>query len=308
MESIRLRNKPDENRSLCIWTQAGVVDHKFCRSDYECQSCRFDKAMWKKANSSGKLDEEGIAPDEKSKKIVSWKDKLKKLHFGNRPCLHYMKRRIDFKTCTHDYRCENCEFDQFFDEQHTVYVTMKPVEVFDVHGFKVPQGYYLHRGHAWLKMEEGHEVRIGLDDFALGLLGPLDRVESPLVGKEVKQGGADIAIFRGEHRAKVLCPISGVVTAINPELIEQGIMPDQDSYSNGWVMRVHSKTLRNDLKNLCMGNEAKMFLEEEVDNLYRVIEEQTGELAADGGFLVKDIYGNSPQIRWETLVTNFLHT
>ena len=157
-----------------------------------------------------------------------------------------------------------------------------------------------------MKIEEGSSVRVGMDDFALRLLGPLDRIEAPLMGKEVKQNRADILLSRGANEASLLSPVSGVVTAINPGLREKGSLANRDPYSNGWIMRVDSGNLRRDLKTLMIGSEAGDSLGAEVDRLYRVIEEVAGPLATDGGHLVKDIYGSIPEIGWERLTRLFL--
>ena len=45
---------------------------------------------------------------------------------------------------------------------------------------------------------------MGVDDFALRLLGPLDRIEAPLVGKTLKRDRADIMVRRGRHKARAL--------------------------------------------------------------------------------------------------------
>jgi len=174
-------------------------------------------------------------------------------------------------------------------------------------GYKSPQGFYLHRGHTWIKIEEGGEARIGLDDFALRLLGPLDGVEAPLVGKELKQDRADIEMKRGAHTAKVLSPINGVVTAVNADLRDRGLT-NSNPYSDGWIARIHSNSLRKDLKNLMIGNETGEFLRGEVDRLYQEIEQAAGPLSADGGQLGDDIFGNLPQIGWQRLTGLFLRS
>ena len=46
----------------------------------------------------------------------------------------------------------------------------------------------------------------------------------------------------------------------------------------------------------------------EVENLYDLVEETSGPLAADGGYLGQDIYGSMPQIGWKNLTTLFLKT
>ncbi len=159
-----------------------------------------------------------------------------------------------------------------------------------------------------MKIEEGSTARIGLDDFALRLLGPLDRVDAPLLGKEVKQDRDDILLSRSSNTARVQSPISGVVTDINPELRERGSLANQDPYTQGWVMRLHSQNLRQDIKNLMIGEQASQYLDGEIDRLYEVIEEEAGPLAADGGYLGDDIYGNLPQTSWQKLTRQFLRT
>jgi glycine cleavage system H lipoate-binding protein len=308
MKSTRTELESKENRSACIWMQAGVVRHKECEIDYHCEACRFDRAMRRVARENRKLRQQGKALTGRRRKIVFWKDRLRALSAAQQPCLHHMKGRIDFRACTHDYQCGNCEFDQYFSDQYTVHAVVKPVDVLDVKGFKIPHGYYLHRGHSWVKIEEGSTVRIGLDDFALRLLGPLDRIEAPLIGKELEQDRGDIMLERGANVARVQSPVSGVVTDINPELRQKGNLANQDPYTQGWVMRLHSDNLRRDLKNLMIGDQASAYLDEEIESLYQVIEEEAGPLAADGGYLGDDIYGNLPQTSWQKLTRIFLNT
>ncbi|MGD9136520.1 MAG: glycine cleavage system protein H, partial [Desulfobacterales bacterium] len=62
------------------------------------------------------------------------------------------------------------------------------------------------------------------------------------------------------------------------------------------------------IKNLMIGEEASAYLDKEIDSLYDVIEEEVGPLAADGGYLGDDIYGNLPQTSWQKLTRIFLHT
>ena len=307
MNATRTERDAKSNRSPCIWMQAGVVRRKACGIDYHCENCRFDRALGRVARENMELRQQGKVPTDRRRKIIFWKDRLRELSAGKQPCLHHMKGRIDFRTCTHDYQCGNCEFDQYFSDQYTVHAVVQPVDVLDIKGFKIPHGYYLHRGHTWVKIEEGSTVRIGLDDFALRLLGPLDRIEAPLIGKELEQDRGDILLSRGSNTARVQSPVSGVVTDINPELRVKGNLANQDPYTQGWVMRLHSNDLRRDLKNLLIGDQAGEYLDEEINSLYQVIEEEIGPLAADGGYLGDDIYGNLPQTSWQKLTRVFLN-
>ena len=308
MEPNQKNRNDSQNHPPCIWMQAGVVQRKFCAIDYHCEACRYDRALRRTARENSQLRQQGKIPQGKSGRIVYWKERLRELPTWKQPCLHHMKGRIEFRACTHDYQCGNCEFDQYFSDQYMVHAVVRPVDVLDIKGFKIPHGYYLHRGHAWVKIEEGSTVRVGLDDFALRLLGPLDRVDAPLMGKEVKQDRDDILLSRSSNTARVQSPISGVITDVNPNLREKGNLANDDPYTSGWVMRLHSDSLRRDLKNLMIGEQASQYLDGEINRLYEVIEEDVGPLAADGGYLGDDIFGNLPQTSWKKLTRLFLHT
>jgi len=303
-----LNNKIKTDRSPCLWMQAGVVRHKYCSTYYDCTACRFDRVMLRASDENRTMLGKSKSYEKRRKGIVHWIEKLKERPPSKRPCIHHMKGRIDFKNCSHEYRCANCEFDQYFYDQYTVHALVKPVEVLNVQGFRIPQGYYLHKGHAWVKIEEGSTVRVGLDDFALKLLGPLENVEAPLVGKQMKQNISQIVLKRDEKSAGVLSPVSGVVTDVNTKLREEGSLANRNPYTDGWVVRLHSESLRNELKDLYIGPESKEFMGKEISRLYDVIEESGGLLNIDGGYLGEDIYGNMPLIGWERLTRLFLRT
>ena len=252
MESTTIIKQPSEMYPNCIWMQANVVRRKSCKSDYNCTECRFDRVMKQVSRENARLRESGLSPKGKKGRIVSWKEQLKSRPLSKRPCIHHMKGRIEFRACTHEYRCGNCDFDQYFNDQFSVHAVVNPVHVLDIKGFQVPQGFYIHPGHTWVKMEEGSLVKVGLDDFALRLLGPLDRIEAPLMGKTVEQGRGDITLRRSTETARIQSPISGVVADINPDLREQGNVANQDPYTQGWVMRLHCRDLRHDLKKLIL--------------------------------------------------------
>ncbi len=308
MKTISMLKKIRDSHPKCIWMQAKVVKQKTCKSDYLCAECRFDRVMRNVANENAALKPIDRASCGKKGKIVLWKERLKTLPVTKRPCIHSMKGHIVFRTCTNEYRCGSCDFDQYFQDQYSVHAIVNPVDVLDVKGFRVPQGYYFHHGHTWVKMEENALVKVGLDDFVLRLMGPLDRIEAPLMGKAVKQGRADITIIRGNRQAKLLSPISGVVTAINPKLREKGNLANQEPYSAGWVMAVQADQLRRDIQDLMINQETGKFLEGQVEQLYYMIEDVAGPLAADGGHLGHDIFGSMPELGWERLQKTFLHT
>ena len=290
----------------CIWMQAGVVKTKMCRRAFDCNGCRFDKALRHLAEENRKRSSAGAAVPGRRGRIVYWADKLRELPAQRRPCLHHLKGRIGFRACTNDYLCSNCEFDQYFQDEYTVHAVLKPVGMQDVQGIKIPQGIYLHRGHTWVGMASGGQVRIGLDAFAARLLGPMDRIDLPLMGKPLQRDQVGIRMNRGDLKTGLLAPVSGVVTAFNPKISsDPGVLP-ADPYGNGWLLMVQPDRLREELPTLQMGTEATAFIETEIEHLYQAVETHLGPLAADGGNLADDILGQLPPTCWAAMARQFL--
>ena len=68
---------------------------------------------------------------------------MRTLPHSQRPCLHHVQGRIPFKSCTNDYLCNRCEFDQYFYDEYSVHAVLRPVDVLDVEGVKVPHVLHL---------------------------------------------------------------------------------------------------------------------------------------------------------------------
>ncbi len=281
--------------------QAGVVKTKLCRKEFDCTGCRFDRALRRMAEENRNRSASDPVAAGKRGRIVYWADRLKELPVHRRPCLHHLKGRIAFRSCNNAYGCSDCEFDQYFQDQYVVHAVLKPVGMQKVQGIKIPQGVYLHRGHAWAGMAPDGQVRIGLDDFAARLLGQMDRIDLPLMGKQLQQDLAGIQMHRDDLTAKVLAPVSGVVTAFNPKMRENPAALPADPYGDGWLLMVQPTNLREELRSLQMGEEATTFMETEITELYQALEPHLGPLAADGGNLADDLLGNLPPSIWEAI-------
>lgn len=293
----------------CVWMQAGLVRRKYCRHEYQCRACAFDQALRKVCRRNKELRQAGQTPSGKTGSLEFWEDRLKRLPVLHRPCIHYMQQRINFRPCTNEYVCEDCEFDQQFSELYSVHTLLSPVSFLEVMGFSIPQGYYLHPGHCWVKFEEGAMVRIGLDDFCSKVLGPFDQIRLPLLGKQVQQDQPGFEVLRAGQPSKVLAPISGVVADINPEIQTGRRLSAQDSpYTDSWLFRVQWQRKREELSSLMLDQESQAFLQDEVQILFQEIEAHTGPLAADGGQITKDLLGQMPELGWKRLSSLFLRT
>jgi glycine cleavage system H lipoate-binding protein len=290
----------------CVWSQGRLNLRRLCDQDGRCAECALDKALKESAEKNRDARRQGKIPLTPDGRIAFTRERLQLLPRGERPCLLYANGLIDYKICCKNYECVFCEFDRYFSEQHQVHAVVRPLDVLNIKGFRMPQGFYYHRGHTWVRVAEKAEVYIGLDDFALRLLGPLDRIEAPRMGNPLVQGQPAITIARGSSRSAVRSPVSGVVAAINLAVKDDTVLASEDPYAGGWILKVHTDNLRQDLKNLLIGSEYIHHLEQDIQRLLREIEMINADAALSGDAAQNDIADRLPDIGWERVVRLFL--
>jgi glycine cleavage system H lipoate-binding protein len=288
--------KPDKEAKAanpCIWMQAGVVNFKNCNNFYDCTTCKYDLGMAKQVRAG---------------KQMSWQEALRRRPDLNRLCRHSLTHRIERRQCAYDYECAHCDFDQFFEDVWSAKTKSMPGEYQNVKGFDVPMGYYFHDGHTWARIESGGCIRVGMDDFALRLLGRPDALDLPLMGKEVDQGKAGWGLKRKDHEADVLSPVDGVIVEVNSELREKPGVANDGPYGEGWLFLIRTPDVKRSMKRLTVDSESVAWMSQEVAALEGMIEQVAGPLAADGGYLSDDIYGNLPALGWDKLTQTFLRS
>lgn len=275
----------------CIWMAAGATSFKNCNNFYDCTSCKYDAGM-KKRVSEGKQ--------------IGWQDAMRMRSALDRICRHSLTGRIAKRACAYDYQCGTCDFDQFFEDIWTAKTATRPAAVEQIRGFALPLDHYFHDGHTWARVESGGYIRIGLDDFALKLLGKADAFDLPLMGKELDQGKAGWGLSRQGNTADVLSPINGVIMEVNPEVRENPGLANREPYGGGWLFMVRTPDVKKTMKNLMAEEDSLNWIGTEINRLEKMIEDVAGPLAADGGYLTDDIYGALPDLGWDALTGTFL--
>jgi len=288
--------KPDKNAKTanpCLWMESGVVGFKNCNNFYDCPTCKYDLGMKKKVENG---------------KQMSWQDAMRKKPSMDRTCRHSLTNRIAKRACAYDYECSTCDFDQFFEDVWSMKTKTLPNETHQVKGFDMPVGYYFHNGHTWARIESGGYIRVGMDDFSLKLLGKADAFDLPLMGKELDQNNPGWGLKRKENLADVLSPVDGVIVDVNPKLRERPDIANREPYGDGWLFTVRTPNIKGTAKKLMAEAESLEWINGEITTLENMIEDVAGPMAADGGFLAEDIYGNLPSLGWNSLTKTFLKT
>ncbi len=168
--------------------------------------------------------------------------------------------------------------------------------------------YYFHGAHTWARIESGGYIRIGLDDFALKVLGEADALDLPLMGKELDQGEVGWGLKRKDNLADVRSPVGGVITEVNPNVRENPGVANREPYTGGWLFMVRNPNIKKTMKPLMTNSASLGWMNEEVGVLENMIEKVAGPMATDGGLLQPDVYGNIPDLGWNNLTNTFLKT
>lgn len=99
--------------------------------------------------------------------------------------------------------------------------------------------------HEWIKTEDGVAV-IGISDYAQDALGDVVFVNLPAVGDEVIAGESFGDVESVKAVSDLICPVSGVVCAINEELEDAPENLNEDPYGS-WNIKVENITEEEEL-------------------------------------------------------------
>ena len=101
------------------------------------------------------------------------------------------------------------------------------------------------RTHEWVKMEDGVAV-IGISDFAQDALRDVVFVNLPAVGDEVIAGETFGDVESVKAVSDLICPVTGVVCAVNDELEDAPENLNSDPYGS-WIIKVEGITGEEEL-------------------------------------------------------------
>ena len=101
----------------------------------------------------------------------------------------------------------------------------------------IPEGLGYTKSHEWVKQEADGTVTVGITHHAQEMLGDLVFVETPAVGRELKQGEECAVVESVKAAADVYAPLSGEVVAANDELADAPEKINADAYA-AWMFKL----------------------------------------------------------------------
>lgn len=180
------------------------------------------------------------------------------------------------------------------------------------HVFNVPAGLFVSPEHMWVGIEMDGTTRIGLDDFAHKVVGQIDEIILPKKGQNIKKGEPVFSLKQNSRILRFPAPVSGKVTQVNDELIENIELLKVKPYELGWLCCVEATNLTRDLRDLRVGVDAVAWYQKEIDKFRAMVKEMSEELATEGhtegnGKVEKRRLEEMSDKVWEAFSKSFLH-
>jgi glycine cleavage system H protein len=103
---------------------------------------------------------------------------------------------------------------------------------------RIPLGLFYSKNHTWMFMERSGSAKIGLDDLLLHLTGKVKFRNLKNPGEMIRKGELLTEIHQDGKLLRILSPVSGKITDINPVIIENTDLIHEDPYDKGWIYKI----------------------------------------------------------------------
>lgn len=102
---------------------------------------------------------------------------------------------------------------------------------------KIENDLFYTRDDEWIRVD-GDEATVGVSDYAQDSLSDIVYLELPSVGESFEEGESFGVIESVKAAADLYMPISGEITAVNEDLMDEPEVVNSDPYGNAWMVRV----------------------------------------------------------------------
>jgi CheY-like chemotaxis protein/glycine cleavage system H lipoate-binding protein len=116
---------------------------------------------------------------------------------------------------------------------------------------KMPSDVFVIKGHTWIRKETQSLATVGVFFYFLKTIEKIDRIELIEENKNIYQGEVFSRIIdQDSHIHRIWSPATGRVVGINEKLKSEVSLIKVDPYDKGWLIKMESSDLEEDIKNL----------------------------------------------------------
>ncbi len=125
---------------------------------------------------------------------------------------------------------------------------------------KFPDDLHYSRSHEWVRVD-GDTATVGITEYAQKELGEIVYVELPEVGHVFDSGQEFGTVESVKAVSELFSPVAGEVTEINKQAVEDPAALNEDSYGDGWLIKLKLST--DDVTDLMDAKGYEAFVKEE---------------------------------------------
>lgn len=135
---------------------------------------------------------------------------------------------------------------------------------FDKFVFRVKKGLLYHEDGCWVEFDDSF-AKVGITDFLQILNGDVAFVSLFAPNVKVKQGESLGDIETMKVAFELTSPITGEIVEKNKELDEHPELVNSDPYGVGWMLKIKTSNLDEDLKKLMSAEKYFELMKKKID-------------------------------------------
>lgn len=106
---------------------------------------------------------------------------------------------------------------------------------------KFPEDLHYSKSHEWVRID-GEIATVGITEHAQKELGEIVYLELPEVGHMFDSGQEFGTVESVKAVSELFTPVAGEVTAVNKQAVEDPAAVNEDSYGDGWLVKLKLST------------------------------------------------------------------
>ena len=151
--------------------------------------------------------------------------------------------------------------------------------------FRLPRGIFYDPRHTWVSIRPQGQVRIGIDDFILKLIGSIQSIQVPEIGDEAKRGNPLATLDVGTEKLQLTAPLSGKIAAINADVIQDPTLVFSGPLVRKWLVEMEPSHLSEEVSGLTVAEKASDWFKAEIERFKVFLGHQASRPALAGATL-----------------------
>ncbi len=135
----------------------------------------------------------------------------------------------------------------------------------EIEGYTLPDELYYTKDHTWARVEDDGTVTVGMDAYGAKAAGNIEFIDLPMEEDEFESGEAFGSLESAKWVGGLLMPVSGTIIAVNEKIEDELNLLSEDSYGEGWIIKIRPTNLKDDLKALVHGDGVGPWLKKEIE-------------------------------------------